>query len=437
MLQCKEIDELMMDWLYQELEPSRSQAVEAHVGGCARCTAEVGSLRHTRDVFRDLSIEEPPASVSAILLHEAARRAPAVAPRGEAVGFWDRLRAWFQPLFAHPAAAAVATLVLVAGVAGALYVRRGSDMSESGRPVASSAPEPARPEEAARAPGTAGSATVTATPTPAPIEQQQAAAAPPAPEASYDAPADGYAAGLLDEKTQGDLHRGDMKGEASDRRLAKNAERAEDEGRKELALDLAPAKPAPAKKAAKPSPKSSTTSRANVANAVSAADPLVSGVEPGGMRGGGSVGGKADAPRMPPPQATPSASTRKPMTADDADSFRPYRDRKPPTAEELKWLGGQQAKLSSAVKAKRCVEAAKIANDILDRNPDYYVQQVSGRKTAQPCQMAVATEASRRARARSKNVGDGSSQAAPPQQQQKAKSAPREADEAAAETTAE
>src|SRR5688572_24912829 len=124
MLQCKEIDELMMDWLYQELDTSSSQAVEAHVGGCARCTAEIGSLRRTREVFREMPSEEPPASLSAILLHEAARRAPAVATRREEVGFWERVRAWFQPLVAHPAAAAMATLVLVAGVAGVLYVRK-------------------------------------------------------------------------------------------------------------------------------------------------------------------------------------------------------------------------------------------------------------------------------------------------------------------------
>lgn len=409
MLQCKEIDGLMMDWLYQELDASSSQAVEAHVGGCARCTAEVGSLRRTREVFREMSREEPPAAVSAILLHEAARRAPAVAAaRGAEGGFWDRVRAWFQPLM-HPAAAAVATLVLVAGVAGALYMRRGSEMSDSGRPVASGEPAPAatpKSDPAAPAGGEGAPSTITAMPAipaQAPAAEEQAA---------LGAAADGYAADLVDEKVQSELSRADKSAEPAKRR-----ERSK--GADMFTL----------KKARKPSPsKEMDREGANVANAVSGADPLVSGESGGGLRGG-----FGDAPKSPPPAATASTSGKSAEPA-DGDGFRPYRDRKPPTAAELKWLGGQETKLSSAAKALRCNEAAAIANDILDRNPDYYVERVAA-KVPQKCVMAVSQEKNRRAVARNKNVGAGPSHAAP--QQQKMKAAPQESDDAAAHKTAD
>ncbi|HUS63896.1 MAG TPA: zf-HC2 domain-containing protein [Kofleriaceae bacterium] len=419
MLQCNEIDELMMDWLYRELDPSSSQAVEAHVGGCARCTAEIGSLRRTREVFREMAgDEEPPAAVSAILLHEAARRAPAVAPRGAEAGFWDRVRAWFQPLFAHPAAAAMATLVLVAGVAGVLYVRNGSDMAKSDR-VATSAATPPAGTTTMKADEPTGGAVATATPMPT-VSAEQGAAPAAEPEPAKDAPADGYAAGLVDEKTQSELGRASTG--AYDKGFA--AERRKPVESKKEAQDPAPK---PARKLAKQS------LRGDVANAVSGADPLVSGVGAEGTATRGRM--ETQAPKAPPPAGPSSttASTRAPAASDGDDAtVSPYRDRKALTPEELKKLDSQQAKLSSAVKAVRCNDAARIANDILDRSPEYYVQRNPATKKAQPCQSAISREMSRRQAARSKNVGAGAAQAAP--QQQKMKSAPREADEAASST---
>ena len=139
MLECNQIDGLMMDWLYDELDPASAARVADHVEACDRCTAEAGAIRRTREAFQSLSDAEPPAAVSAILLHEAARRAPAAAAEAHARpaaadspsssgSLGQRLRAWLRPLFLHPAAAAVCTLVLVAGVAGTLYVRHGWDM---------------------------------------------------------------------------------------------------------------------------------------------------------------------------------------------------------------------------------------------------------------------------------------------------------------------
>ena len=73
------------------------------------------------------------------------------------------------------------------------------------------------------------------------------------------------------------------------------------------------------------------------------------------------------------------------------------------------------------------------ANDMLDRSPEYYYKRNPATKKAEPCQTQISSEMNRRRLARSKNVGSGGAVHAAPQQ--KAKSAPREADEAAAEPT--
>ena len=83
-------------------------------------------------------------------------------------------------------------------------------------------------------------------------------------------------------------------------------------------------------------------------------------------------------------------------------------------------------KSALAAGKKDCREAARIANDILDRNPDYYYKKVAGSKSVQPCSWYVRDERTRRVTARkakSSNTGAAA----------KAKAAPRkEADSEAA-----
>ena len=43
MLNCNDIDGLMMDRLYSELADDRAHAFEAHVEGCARCQGEASA----------------------------------------------------------------------------------------------------------------------------------------------------------------------------------------------------------------------------------------------------------------------------------------------------------------------------------------------------------------------------------------------------------
>ena len=110
-----------MEYLYHELDADSAAEFRSHVGGCTRCSAELAGLERTRKALRSLPDIDPPPSVTALLLHEAARRAPA--QDGEKQGFWAWITGFLQPIVAHPALAAAASLVLVAGVAGYLSMR--------------------------------------------------------------------------------------------------------------------------------------------------------------------------------------------------------------------------------------------------------------------------------------------------------------------------
>ena len=118
MMQCRDIDELMVDFLYQELDAARMAEFEAHVQGCARCGAEIGSLQRTREALRSLPEVEPSPALSARLLHEASKRSPKAA--GEGGGLFGWLGKLFQPVAAHPAWAAMASLVVVVALSTVL-----------------------------------------------------------------------------------------------------------------------------------------------------------------------------------------------------------------------------------------------------------------------------------------------------------------------------
>lgn len=122
MMQCRDIEELMMEYLYQELDAAQAEAFKAHVGGCARCGAELASLERTRLAVRSLPELDPPAAVTARLLHEAAKRARP-APEEARGGIVGWIASLFRPVALHPAFSAVAALVLIGGVAGFLAMK--------------------------------------------------------------------------------------------------------------------------------------------------------------------------------------------------------------------------------------------------------------------------------------------------------------------------
>jgi hypothetical protein len=156
MMACHDIDENMMEFLYRELDAEKAQAFQTHVETCGRCHAELSSLQKTRQSVRALPEREPPPAVSARLLHEAALRASP----GAKASVLSRLFGWVSPLGLHPALAAVASLVLVAGVAGLLLKDKVSPTLETlpSSPVEALAPGGAAPSPSEAPPPSEGEA---------------------------------------------------------------------------------------------------------------------------------------------------------------------------------------------------------------------------------------------------------------------------------------
>jgi hypothetical protein len=405
------MDELMMDWLYDELDPSSSARASEHVDGCARCSAEVGALRRTRAAFRDLSDVEPPPAVSAILLHEAALRSPAAAaaapPRAtDSPPIWIRLRDWLRPLALHPAATAMATLFLVAGVAGALYVRRGWNI---GSPM----PVPAASDGSANVRRSAAATPAAAAPEPpspgAPQNEEKNVAATGASEGQIEAenpvenaadrPAhrsDAPAAGLLEGDAEAQLRAATGAKDAG-KKVARRKQSA-DEKMKAPADDLGGDK------------------------GVADGDQVVQrGLDPARPEGApaevqGGVGGAASASTASPSPSIAS-DDRGRLSRAKKTSPPPDPKAKPDSAaralsrEERGWLDLQEQKLAALARDKRCRAAAAIANDILDRNPDFYARRVRDSKLVAPCRTYVNGEQRRRAAVRAKSAPAAASKA--------------------------
>lgn len=139
MLERQEIDALLISALYGELTPSEESRLEAHLGSHPADKTALAALTSTRDAVRSsriLQVQlEPPHSVSALLLQEAARRAPKPAE-----GWFARFSRSFMT---HPAMAAAAMLVVVIGVVTVVQNRKGDQYVETAPATAVEAKPPA------------------------------------------------------------------------------------------------------------------------------------------------------------------------------------------------------------------------------------------------------------------------------------------------------
>lgn len=141
---ASEAELLLVDLLYGELDEAEASAARARIEADADLRSELAALEDLRSVWSRLADEEPPAAVTSKLVHAAsAGGSRAAIP---AIGLWAAIKRWFQAGSVHPGVYAFATLILIAGVAGSLYLRGsgGADRSL----VESQAPAPERNEAA-------------------------------------------------------------------------------------------------------------------------------------------------------------------------------------------------------------------------------------------------------------------------------------------------
>lgn len=120
----QDIDALLIGALYGELDADERARLDAHLASHPQDRSALEGLRSTRALLREadlpvsMAVAEPSPAITAMLLQEAARRAPAPAARG---GFLAFLASLLKPFAASPALSAAAALVLVGGAAGLLY----------------------------------------------------------------------------------------------------------------------------------------------------------------------------------------------------------------------------------------------------------------------------------------------------------------------------
>ena len=496
----REIDAELMDFLYGELSDADADRFRERLSADAELSAEVEAFQRTRDAFKALPVEEPPPAVSAQLLHEAAKRAPArkrAQPIEERPGLWAAVVELFQPLLRHPAAASVAALLLVGGVAGALYLRGvdspahptadshapapgiaapdeprnsafaridGLDVDEGGRGDVTLETQPsagyldtgvedsednselharlAEPEQekalrettgesqrwsvnekadegrrgGATPKGTEPLANAVSGADPL-VFRDEVAKADPAPPPASDKPMDGDGKLTLDirDKTTSK----DVAGKKGKREQGV-AERAEPESeQKSVAQQAMPLRKSKESSAPAKAPTARTRS-------FSAADE------------GGDFGVADDDADMRAPEPQTSAIGGAASGA-GGGSYRSYKNKDDQWAKSQHGVLNRtlDSKATKKSQSKRCREAAQIANDILDRNPEYYTSKVKDSKWLQPCSGFVATERTLRARKRS-GTDTGKANAAKAKKKAgtdstKAKAAPAEMDSAETE----
>ncbi len=390
-------DAKMVDWLYDELDPAEVESFERHLAADPEAQAEADALRRTRDAFRELDESEPAMALSSMLMHEAAK-AVETSP-----SLWSRIAAFFQPVFFHPAVGAMATLVVVVGIAGALYSRNG-DMAVE--PVA--ALEQAEGQAAANIQEPSAAPAAMMAEEEKPSDDWEGADTESLDE--DDSANDGYSVDVASKSAEGNIAAAST---ASRARIAKEESKQDKSLRRGMAFDQARPEPETAKRELFADSKT---------NAVSggrgyAPPPPPSVKKPAGP--GGSFAANKDLGK----QSKKKSRARPKRNAPNESRSATGASNKQQDGQALSWEDEKTAVLKAAAKNKRCVEAGRIANDILDKKPTYYKRKVKGSKAVSDCNKFVAIETKRRAKARSKQAANARKKAAGVPS--KAKAAPR------------
>jgi hypothetical protein len=129
----------------------------------------------------------------------------------------------------------------------------------------------------------------------------------------------------------------------------------------------------------------------------------------------------------PPPAAAPAPTTTAATgaaaggEATKNDRYRAYR------AQDDAWAATQEKSLAAAAEQKRCRDAAAIANDILDRDPEYYTARIAKSAGVETCSWYVSDERSRRVATRRKAEAEDDAKGASKAEKAKAaKAAPKD-----------
>jgi hypothetical protein len=469
-----DLDALLISALYGEFTPADEARLTAHLESHPADRNALADLTQTRAAVREsrlLTVQfEPPQSVSALLLQEAARRAPRQLRR-EGEGWFQR---FVRSLTAHPAMAAAMTLVLIVGVAGTLYVRH-ADQFDAAPPVSSemmkNSPAPAGGAPTGASDPSADVASTTPPSNAAPAaaagsgayrvdlddqlqakaEQQvldrrvdpapglaaHAAAPPPPPAAATPATSGAPAIGFAEPPAKR-AKKGSSTGEGI-------GEGIEVRGAAEMTpKDF-------------PRDEIGRVVKADPDGAADRADDRAQAIAPRGGGGAANVGMAAPKPQAAPvviaaPEPAPPAPSEEAFGKAASPSTKLKAGAKPakpapamaqgslsagPAGDDFKadakleahagedkavvgWAQRQRDQVIAYVRANNCRAAANAATEIYNRAPEYYAANVEVDRTIKPCLAYLNSERERtervRAAAKRANAADTPAQASPPAQ---------------------
>ncbi|HET9988803.1 MAG TPA: hypothetical protein VFQ65_09785 [Kofleriaceae bacterium] len=412
MLERQDIDALLVGALYGELSSAEQAQLTAHLESHPADRTALDDLKSVRARFTTSRIFEvqldPPQAVSALLLQEAARRAP------KQVIATDKKESWFdrfvRSFIAHPAMAAAATLVLVVGVAGTIYLKGG---------------EPAVPRVAQKLDDTSvavtagegapqaawGSASMGVDNGNAAKGNAAVVAAAPTANARADGDfkKDSVAVGLAEDKVA--KASDPQKGYAGDRAQRDALAFADDAKREVVATHSAA--PPPAEKPAKnryvevpkpsPQPKDLDEEQDSSGKDVVANNDRKEAAHRGAAGGGAATGTTAPAGPRTTTTTGAAANAPAPVVAQQAPAAPP------PPAEpaasktvakpdgNLAWAKDQHAKIIALVKDGKCSAAVPLAATLKTRSPDYYATNVATDRSLKSCMQYVNDTSTERA----------------------------------------
>jgi hypothetical protein len=414
-----DIDALLISALYGELTPAEETRLAAHLDSHPADRSLLADLTHARNVVREsriLQVQfEPPQAVSALLLQEAARRAPKASSE-EREGWFAR---FVRSFAAHPAMAAAAMLVVVIGVATFVTRRKGDHFAESTAP-ATTAMNESRDRAEGGAPG--------AQPAPEIANDRGVAAGSGAGSAMTEQyPVDLYAAdkadGKMDEAAaaENQLRAVDKEAKPEPRQEAEKV--AKNYGGTKGGVEVRSAAPQPKELDEAPRKKSAGQAFADEESVALDGNSFKdsSGTATIARRDIGGTGAGAAAPRPtttaspppPPPASPPAAVAAGPRGGADAPAADDARVADP----ALAWAREQHQSVVAQVRAGNCKNAASLAVTLSTRAPSYYSQNVATDRQVKECLAYINTEVTRDAelrasRERAKRTEAGSKRAA-------------------------
>jgi hypothetical protein len=364
MVDRQEIDALLIGALYGELTPAEEARLQSHLESHPADRSALDDLRSARHAVRESRIfdlqADPPQSVSALVLQEAHRRAPRTA---SAAGSWfSRLARAFAM---HPAMAVAATLVLVLGVAGTLYVTNGDEpqVAESKKDTAAPAASPAQVAITTPPPQERGRGE---------LEQQ------PADNEKVDLPAGSSVQVALAEEQD---VRAD--GSVAKRAPAKNTNRPTPSG----GIVVSRAEPRPKEleggRYRPNNDKWDEVGVGGVGGAATATNGRTTTVANTGFAAADPSGAPGASPAAPPSTPAPMAKAQPPI--DDLGAGPGRKGEVTKATEDAGWAQAQLNQAVSLARSGNCTEAASIVMQIRTRAPAFFRDHAERERDLKAC----------------------------------------------------